>query len=61
MGLGVLSCAFVCQHSAFLIAGSPERSTTACWRWVTGRALAMYVMLSLVCGLTGYLGYGEAT
>jgi solute carrier family 38 (sodium-coupled neutral amino acid transporter), member 11 len=61
MGLGVLSFAFVCQHSAFLIAGSLERSTTACWWWVTGRALAMCAVLSLVCGLTGYLGYGEAT
>jgi solute carrier family 38 (sodium-coupled neutral amino acid transporter), member 11 len=61
MGLGVLSFAFVCQHSAFLIAGSLERPTASRWRWVTGRALCVCAVLSLVCGLSGYLGYGDAT
>lgn len=59
VGLGVISFAFVCQHSAFIIAGSleyPER-----WNSVTSRALSICLLMALTCGICGYLGFRDAT
>ena len=61
VGLGVLSFAFVCQHSAFIIAGSLDNPTTSRWGKVTSGSLALCCMLALICGITGYLGYRENT
>ena len=61
VGLGVLSFAFVCQHSAFIIAGSLENPTIARWSIVTRNALAFCVCLALTCGICGYTGYLEET
>jgi solute carrier family 38 (sodium-coupled neutral amino acid transporter), member 11 len=57
VGLGVLSFAFVCQHSAFIIAGSLERPTVARWSTVTGYALIFCAGLALTMGAAGYTGY----
>jgi sodium-coupled neutral amino acid transporter 11 len=59
VGLGVLSFAFVCQHSAFLIAGSLSRPTHARWTTVTTVSLIICGTLALVCGISGYLAYGQ--
>lgn len=61
VGLGVLSFAFVCQHSAFIIAGSLDRPTIARWSVVTRTALCFCVCLALTCGIFGYTGYLEQT
>lgn len=61
IGLGVLSFAYVCQHSAFIIAGSLERPTVKRWSTVTSIALTLCAMLALTCGLSGYIGFGAAT
>jgi sodium-coupled neutral amino acid transporter 11 len=61
VGLGVLSFAFVCQHSAFIIAGSLDRPTANRWTTVTRSALALCSILAMLCGTTGYLGYLEDT
>lgn len=61
IGLGVLSFAFVCQHSAFLIAGSLETPTADRWSRVTRHALILCAILALLCGITGYLGFRNAT
>jgi len=61
VGLGVLSFAFVCQHSAFIIAGSLDRPTTSRWSKVTGSALSISASLALLCGVSGYLGYLDNT
>lgn len=61
VGLGVLSFAFVCQHSAFLIAGSLEKPTQKRWSMVTSLALVCCCILALAAGMTGYLGYGMNT
>jgi len=61
VGLGVLSFAFVCQHSAFIIAGSLDNPTIKRWSKVTGGALSLCAALALFCGITGYLGYREKT
>jgi sodium-coupled neutral amino acid transporter 11 len=61
VGLGVLSFAFVCQHSAFIIAGSLDRPTIARWSIVTRNALCFCVCLALTCGICGYTGYLEST
>jgi sodium-coupled neutral amino acid transporter 11 len=61
VGLGVLSFAFVCQHSAFIIAGSLEQPTKERWSCVTLRALWVCALLANLCGITGYLGYMDDT
>jgi solute carrier family 38 (sodium-coupled neutral amino acid transporter), member 11 len=61
VGLGVLSFAYVCQHSAFIIAGSLEKPTAKRWSTVTGGALVLCCILNLICGIMGYLGYREET
>lgn len=61
VGLGVLSFAFVCQHSAFIIAGSLENPSTARWSSVSFRGLIICGALANLCGITGYLGYLDDT
>jgi len=61
IGLGVLSFAFVCQHGAFIIAGSLERPTKERWGKVSLYALTTCGILATTCGALGYLGYLEQT
>lgn len=61
VGLGVLSFAFVCQHSAFIIAGSLQQPTRQRWKHVTRTALIFCACLAILCGTTGYLGYLDQT
>ena len=61
VGLGVLSFAFVCQHGAFIIAGSLERPTKERWGTVTAFALTACGILATTCGVVGYLGNLEDT
>jgi len=57
IGLGVLSTAMACQHSAFLISGTLQDKTVSRWAKVTGRSLAAATLLSLLLGVFGFLGY----
>ena len=57
IGLGVLSFAFVCQDSCFIIAGSLNKPTQKRWAKVTGSALSVCTALGIVIGVTGYLGF----
>ena len=61
VGLGVLSFAFVCQDSAFIIAGSLDTPTKERWAKVTGLALTFCGTLSLICGIAGYLAFQMET
>lgn len=61
VGIGVLSFAFVCQHSAFIIAGSLHNPTVSRWSRTTRIALSVCAFLATTCGVTGYLGYGQHT
>ena len=61
VGLGVLSFAFVCQHSAYIIAGSLHRPTVRRWSSVTSGALSFCCILALFCGISGFLGFREET
>jgi sodium-coupled neutral amino acid transporter 11 len=61
VGLGVLSFAYVCQHSAFILAGSLERPTNKRWSQVTLISLAFSGLLATACGVSGYLGFLEET
>ena len=53
--------AFVCQHSAFIVAGSLERPTKARWGKATARALSLCVVLEMACGVIGYLAFLDST
>jgi Transmembrane amino acid transporter protein len=61
IGLGVLSTAMACQHSAFLIANSLTCPTPQRWSMVTQSSLTVAGFLSIVLGLIGYLGFLEHT
>lgn len=61
VGLGVLSFAYVCQHSAFIIAGSLERPTLKRWSVVTCVTLTLCCLLELTMGVAGYLAFGDKT
>ncbi len=60
-GIGVLCFAFVCQHSAFIIAASLEKPTRSRWNKVTGMALTTCAILASVMGVTGYIGFMDDT
>jgi sodium-coupled neutral amino acid transporter 11 len=60
-GLGVLSFAYVCQHSSFIIAGSLNKPTKARWAQVSGISLGFSGTLALLIGSFGYLGFLQDT
>jgi sodium-coupled neutral amino acid transporter 11 len=61
VGLGVLSFVFVCQHSAFIIAGSLDRPTKVRWATVTRTALIFAACLALTMGVGGFVGFQDRT
>lgn len=61
VGLGVLSFAFVCQDSSFIIAGSLKRPTKDRWGIVTRSSLLTCAFLATLIGLTGFLGFSDDT
>jgi sodium-coupled neutral amino acid transporter 11 len=61
VGLGVLSFAYVCQHSAFIIAGSLEKPTLQRWSVVTAMTLVLCCLLEMTMGVSGYLAFGRQT
>ena len=61
VGIGILSFAFVCQHSAFLIAGSLENPTQKRWSLSVTIALSSCGILAIICGASGFIGYREMT
>lgn len=61
IGLGVLSTAMACQHSAFIVSGSLEDKTPERWGRVTFRSIGVAWLLCTIMGVTGYLGFEEDT
>ena len=61
IGLGILSTAMACQHSAFIVANSLENKTRRRWGRVTNQSIALSAMLCLVLGVCGYLGFLGST
>ena len=57
IGLGILSVAMACQHSAFIVANSLENKTRQRWRWVTNQSIALSCILCMILGVCGYLGF----
>lgn len=57
IGLGILSTAMACQHSAFIVSGSLVNKTQARWASVTFRSLAFATVLCAILGVCGYLGF----
>jgi sodium-coupled neutral amino acid transporter 11 len=60
-GFGVLTFAFVCQHSAFILAGSLERPTKQRWASVAHFSLTISGALAVICGVAGYLAFLDET
>jgi sodium-coupled neutral amino acid transporter 11 len=57
IGLGVLSTAMACQHSAFIVSGSLENKTASRWGMVTSRSISISAAMCIMMGVTGYLGF----
>jgi sodium-coupled neutral amino acid transporter 11 len=57
IGLGILSTAMACQHSAFIVANSLDNKTRRRWGRVTNQSIALSALLCLVLGVCGYLGF----
>ncbi len=61
IGLGILSTAMACQHSAFIVSGSLENKTMTRWSMVTGFSITLSAILCLILGICGYLGFLDET
>ncbi len=61
IGLGILSTAMACQHSAFIVSGSLENKTMNRWSKVTGLSITISAILCMILGVAGYLGFLENT
>ena len=61
IGLGILSTAMACQHSAFIVSGSLENKTMSRWATVTGYSIGASAILCAILGVSGYLGFLENT
>ena len=61
IGLGILSTAMACQHSAFIVSGSLENKTMKRWSKVTGFSITLSAILCSILGVSGYLGFLEGT
>jgi sodium-coupled neutral amino acid transporter 11 len=57
IGLGILSTAMACQHSAFIVSGSLENKTSRRWAQVTGISITIAAILCAILGAFGYLGF----
>ena len=57
VGVGILSTAMCCQHSAFIVANSLENKTRRRWSWVTNQSIAASTILCAILGISGYLGF----
>jgi sodium-coupled neutral amino acid transporter 11 len=57
VGLGILSTAMACQHSAFIVANSLENKTRSRWSWVTKQSIGLSAILCAILGICGYLGF----
>lgn len=61
IGLGILSTAMACQHSAFIVSGSLENKTMSRWSKVTAFSIGISAILCAILGVSGYLGFLEET
>lgn len=61
IGLGILSTAMACQHSAFIVSGSLKDRTMRRWSTVTGLSIGVSTALCALLGLCGYLGFLDDT
>ena len=61
VGLGILSTAMACQHSAFIVGGSLENKTRHRWSIVTMNSISFSTILCAIFGIAGYLGYLNET
>lgn len=61
IGLGILSTAMACQHSAFIVSESLRNKTMAKWARVTGFSISVSAALCAILGVSGYLGFLDET
>ena len=61
IGLGIISTAMACQHSAFIVSGSLEDKTPSRWAAVTKWSLLIALVLCALLGTFGFLGFLDDT
>jgi sodium-coupled neutral amino acid transporter 11 len=57
IGLGILSTAMACQHSAFIVSGSLHNKTSKRWATATFWSITTSTIVCLILGICGYLGF----
>mmetsp|Transcript_28103 Transcript_28103/g.42874 ORF Transcript_28103/g.42874 Transcript_28103/m.42874 type:complete len:425 (-) Transcript_28103:35-1309(-) len=57
IGLGIVSTAMACQHSAFIVSGSLANATKSRWSSVSFWSLSVSTTLCMILGICGYLGF----
>lgn len=57
VGLGIISFALACQHSAILVSATLKDKTPTRWATVTRVSVTLATFLSLVMGIFGFLGF----
>lgn len=57
IGLGIISTAMACQHSAFIVSGSLENKTQRRWSTVTIISISFATVLCAIMGICGFLGF----
>jgi len=61
IGLGIVSTAMACQHSAFIVSGSLANTTKSRWSRVSFWSLFVSTTLCIILGVCGYLGFLDDT
>lgn len=61
IGLGIISTAMACQHSAFIVNGSLEEKSSAAWATVTKYSLMIALTMCALLGTMGFLGFLDET
>jgi solute carrier family 38 (sodium-coupled neutral amino acid transporter), member 11 len=61
IGLGIISTAMACQHSAFIVNGSLEEKSSAAWATVTKYSLMIALVMCALLGTMGFLGFLDET
>ena len=60
-GVSVMSFAFVCQHSSFIVFNSLKNNTIENWNRVTHCSMLISLVLCLILSITGYLNFQSDT
>eukprot|EP00474_Spongospora_subterranea_P003278 CRZ03736.1 hypothetical protein [Spongospora subterranea] len=60
-GIGTMSFAFVCNHSAFIVFNSLDHPTPSRWRLITNISVGFAFFMCFIFGVSGYVNFRQST